>query len=86
MKVEQIGIYAASIGGSRYLVALEPTRPIGPTLEVIGLREQGYQLTLTDPMGAFVWGVLLSAETAVGGPDFGSDKFMKDRGIGKDGD
>lgn len=62
-----------SIPGSRSLVAIPSNNPsVGPTLEVTGYAEQGYQLILTDPLGALVWEVMLNAEGGVNGPDFGS--------------
>lgn len=58
---ERIGIVAEAIGAGRALVALPSQNPsMGPTLEVVGLEGEGYLLTVTDPMGAHVWSVLLT--------------------------
>lgn len=87
MNVEQIGIHAESIPGSRSLVAIPSQNPsVGPTLEVTGYAEQGYMLVLTDPAGALVWRVMLNAEGAVGGADFGSNDWFEPNGEDADGD
>lgn len=73
MKTEQIGIHAEAIPGWHWLVALPSRNPsIGPTLEVTAFADQGYLLKITDAMGELVWEVMLNAEGAVGGPDFGA--------------
>lgn len=73
MNVEQIGVHAGSIIAHRAVLAIPtPNGSLGPTLELVCYEEQGYQLRITDPMGAPIFERMLNAEEGVNGPNFGA--------------